>query len=170
MKFLLAFLVMLGSTAAMADEPTQHAIGVGVGRPYGLGGGGKYEYRFNDWFAASVGGNNDGYAVGTQVYLRDRDKTWQPRFGLYYGTVNTFSTKGPEGKTYYFQDASIELGNLWVFGAKKQHGFEQTYVIALGDGGQRNKRNELNSSLSETLGDVFSEIAFSISFGYQYRF
>lgn len=169
MKVWFGILLAVFSSAVLAAETTNHSIGLGVGRPYGLSPGIKYEYRFADHFSASLGGNETGPTVGAQIYFRDRDKAWQPRIGVYYGTITLLSTENPD-EEYFFQGASVELGQSWLFGEKQQHGFDLGLAYAIGDGGKSKKMEELNVSFGQVIAETLLESMLTMTFGYRYNF
>ena len=147
-------MVVFVFSCCYADEPYKNSIGAGVGMIYGLVGA-KLEYSFTEHVSGAAG-FGPVPSAGMQFYFRDKDRVWRPRISLYYGWVDALSMeRGSDEIVEHFSGASIEIGSRLLFRKNRRRGMDFGLTIPLTDGGEPERRAELEAQGYQTPPGVF---------------
>ncbi len=139
------------------------SIGFGIGMAYSLIGINLelpiiQRVNFSGGFGSSILAGL-GYNFGLKYYFRDIGFTWRPRLSIHYGTVSAQRTVSPDEVTdKIYQGTVIGLGQQWMFGDKKNIGFDFDiyYIIS--------KQKNEDEFLNEIETPIIISIGFRIGF------
>jgi hypothetical protein len=100
---LISFILTGLCFSAQADYP-EHAIGAGIGLPYGGDFGINYELGLNEYLAPTIGigwlPDNIGWNLGIRAYYPGREYFVRGRFTLLYGTNSEHEKIGVSGSDH----------------------------------------------------------------------
>lgn len=155
---------------ALYSPDKKGSLGLGFGTPYG-GLGINADVYFFDSVALSAGvgsfGYTAGYELGIKYFYGSSQKTWRPQLLLFYGIngIILVDRDPEEDIREAFPGFTIGLGSQFMFGKKRQHGFDIGVLYVLSSG-MFKRMDEL-----EQQNYLFEEVnRFKFSLGYRYAF
>jgi len=176
--------------AANVLAPTAHAsdlsLGVGIGRPFGIGGvNGAYSITDHIQVAAGIGNGKllfsgeSNYSLGVNYYFGEVDDKWRKRMGVNYNEyqesgiqVEHRSSKGEVTESTSsesrFKGIELDLGMMRLIAGNRNRSFEFGTTIPL----IKEKTEDDNLWGQDTYTSEDDEINIHLEFylGYRYHF
>ncbi len=148
-KKLCLFLLIISNVFPSLTYANDYSIGIGIGRPFGVGGV-NGTYSINDDFnlALGLGGGKFifsdklNYSLGLNYFLGNKGDIWRKRIGLNY---NEYQENGIQVKDYNaqgeltnstasqsrFKGIEFDFGITRIFGLKRNQSWEFGTTIPL---------------------------------------
>ncbi len=188
MKFkVLGLLILLAvNLLPVHSHASDYSIGIGIGRPFGVGGvNGAYSINDNVQLALGLGSGSllyagkINYSLGLNYFLGKKGDTWRKRFGLNY---NEYQENGLQVQRYdsegmlrdstasesRFKGIEFDFGITRLFGRKRNQSWEFGTTIPLIK--EKTEDDELWGEETYTSDDDGVHIHLEFYVGYRYHF